>query len=138
MRGRSLGITILGAGLVLLLGGCATVPRYSYYQVPCNVPGAVLASPVAAPGQIPVAPGQIPVAPGYENPLPATASPSGSTCIIAVSDRGYAYGGAYYPGYRNYGYGLSGYGGSFGVGFGIGSHRRHHYPRGHNGGHRRH
>lgn len=131
MRRRSLGTMFLGVGSALLLGGCATVPRYSYYQVPCGVPGAVPASPVAGPGQIPATPGGAPV--------DATAGQSPSTCIIAVSERGYGgYDGAYYPRYRNYGYGLGGYGSSFGIGIGLGSRHHHHSSRGHHGGHRRH
>lgn len=130
MLRRSLGIVVLGAGSALLLGGCATVPRYSYYQVPCGVPGAVPASPVAGPGQIPAAP-------GYGASVGTNPSQPASTCIIAVADRGYGgYDGAYYPRYRNYGYGLGGYGSSLGVGIGFGS-RHHHHSRGH-GGHRRH
>lgn len=132
MRRRSLGIMALGVGTAFMLGGCATVPRYSYYQVPCGVPGAVLATPITGPGQIPTAP-------GYGTPVATTANPSASACIVAVSDRGYGrYDGGYYPGYRNYGYGLGNYGSSFGLGIGFGSHRRHPSSGGHHTGHRRH
>lgn len=125
MRSRPIGIMIVGAGSVLLLGGCTTVPRYSYYQVPCSVPGAVPATPLAQPGHVSVVPPS-------GAPAGALAGQPASRCIVPVSESGYSY----YPGYRNYGYGLGGYGSSFGVGIGFGS--GHHRRGGHHGGHRRH
>lgn len=134
---RTIGISALGLVPALLVGGCATVPsRYSYYQVPCTTPGAVLATPVAGSGQVPVAP-------GYAAPSGASVAgaPAVGTCVIAVRDEGYdyyrsPYYGRYgYGGYGSYGYGSPFYG-SLSLGFGFSSHH-HHFSGGghHSGGH---
>lgn len=129
MRKRSIGVLFLSVGSVLLLGGCATVPRYSYFQVPCSVPGAVPATQVA--GSV-----QSPTATEDEAPVPTSGGVTAPSCIVAVSDGGYSpYDRAYYPRYGYYGYGRGSYGSSFGLGFGFGSHHSHHHSVGHHGGH---
>ncbi|MES2136343.1 MAG: hypothetical protein V4502_04685 [Pseudomonadota bacterium] len=137
---RTIGITALGVIPALLIGGCATVPpRYSYYQVPCATPGAVLATPVAGAAQVPVAPGY--PAPAATAAVPG--APAVATCVIAVVDQGYGYyGSPYYGRYGYGGYGPYGYGGygSLGLGFGFSSHHSfsggHHSSSGsHSGGH---
>lgn len=136
MAMRTIGIIALGVVPAVLVGGCATVPpRYSYYQVPCATPGAVLATPVAGAAQIPVAP-------GYPSPIGPAVAPGAAavaTCVIAVRDQGYGYyGSPYYGRYGYGGYGSYGYGspyyGSLGLGFGFSSHG-HHVS---GGGHRSH
>lgn len=123
---------IVGLGMAtVLLGGCATTayqPRYSYYQVPCNTPGAVIATPVAGPGGVAVAPAY--PAPGAAVVLPGT--PSVASCIVAVSDQSYGYRSSYYDGYGGYG---RPYYGSFGMGFGFSSYGHGHHSVGHHSRH---
>ncbi|MBN8847311.1 MULTISPECIES: hypothetical protein [unclassified Sphingomonas] len=132
-----------------LLGGCATYSRpasYSYFSVPCDTPGAVRAVPIVPADALPASPTEVPAtaaAPAPVAPAPATANgadrAAGIQCLIAVADRGRAYGAGYYPGgygYRN-GYYGSPFRGSLGIGIGIGGHRSWggHFRGGHGGGH---
>lgn len=139
MTVRILSLIALGT-LSVLLAGCATTayqPRYSYYQVPCNTPGAVIAVPVVGPGGVAVTPAPdvaVIAAPGVA--VAAPGAPAVATCIVAVSDRDYGYRSSYYDGYGRYrGYYGSPFYGSFGFGFSsFGGH--HDYSGGHySGGH---
>lgn len=112
----------VGLGVIpaVLLGGCATTaypPRYAYYRVPCNTPGAVVAEPVG-PEAV---------------PAPANAPAAGipPICVVAVSDASYGPGYGSYPG----GYYRRPYYGSFGLGIGLGSFHHHDFGGGHFGGH---
>ena len=128
----------IGAALALagLLGGCASVPnsqrppRYTYYVVPCDTPGAIMtgsSAQAAAPA----------AASAAETATPEGVAEAGRSvsdrpvCIVAASVMPrYAYRYAPY-GYYGSRYG-SPYYGSFGVSF-VGGHH-HHGGRHHGGG----
>lgn len=130
----------LAAVPMALLAGCTTAqyaPRYSYYRVPCTVPGAIPAQPIGVEAD-PASPSAQPTRSGAPAD-PATAEP---TCVVAVSDASYSRGySPYYPG----GYYGRPYYGSVGVGFGLGATGHHgfggrhfrgsHFGGGHGGGH---
>lgn len=130
-------LVLIGAGA---LSGCATAPsggRYTYYRVPCETPGAVVAQPIAL-GQGPSTDVPQPD-PSAVEPRPDAPPPSAppATCVIAVNEASYGRGYYPWPGYRRPYYG------SFGVGIGIGSlghgYRGGHFGAGHgishHGGH---
>jgi hypothetical protein len=116
MSFRALKLAGLSAVPVALLGGCATTaypPRYAYYRVPCNTPGAVVAEPIDSQA----------AAPSAANVPP--------TCVVAISDASYGRGySSYYPG----GYYGRPYYGSIGIGIGLGSIHHHDLGGGHFGG----
>lgn len=138
---------VLGTGSVAvaaLLAGCATQPTYSYYRVPCSVPGSQPASKVSGPNATSSAPSagkqsSKDASAGTASQKTSTADqspPAGSKndgCIVAVRDRYPSYGyypGAYYPypyyfssPYWNYPY-WGGFGGGFYYGRGFNDHDR--------------
>jgi hypothetical protein len=138
MTTRTFGLMTLGLSSAALLGGCMTTspPRLAYFRVPCDTPGAVVATPIALePGQ---GTGNAGGAASSAVPAASAKTDSPATCVVAVADASSGYRGSYYSGRGYYG---RPYFGSVGFGFGFGSHgggHRNsggHHPSGHGSRH---
>lgn len=130
---------MLIAAAAATLGGCSSYgnerPRFAYFIVPGNTPGAIAAQPVNTADNAVVAQPQEPL-PDTTNPAQSadTSQKTEVTCLVAAANSrpwtsGYA--GYGFPSYFSYPYRRSG---GIGVVLHGGGHRGGH----HGGGHRRH
>lgn len=131
---------VVAAAAAATLSGCSSYsndrPKFAYFIVPCNTPGAISAQAVNTADDAAVAQLQEPL-PDITKAIPDADTPQKveATCLVAAANSKpwtSAYAGYGYPPYFSYPYRRTG-----GVGniLHSGAHRSTHH---HGGGHRRH